>query len=48
MPEQPLLDVRGMRVSFRTGDRPIRAVRGVSFSMRPGEIVALVGESGSC
>ncbi len=42
MSDAPLLDVRDLRVSF--GDA--RAVDGVSLSMRAGEIVALVGESG--
>jgi ABC-type dipeptide/oligopeptide/nickel transport system ATPase component len=42
-----LLSVENLRVSYasRAGDRS--AVNGVSFSIEPGEIVALVGESGS-
>ncbi len=47
MLEKSLLEVRGLNVSFRTDFGSIRAVRDVSFSMAPGEIVALVGESGS-
>jgi oligopeptide/dipeptide ABC transporter ATP-binding protein len=44
-----LLAVRDLKVYFRTGDeaRPVKAVDGVSLTIREGETVALVGESGS-
>jgi oligopeptide/dipeptide ABC transporter ATP-binding protein len=41
-----LLDVRDLRTSFRLREGTVRAVTGVSFSVRRGEIVGLVGESG--
>src|SRR5499425_1809619 len=41
-----LLDVRGLRTHFTTSGAVIRAVDGVSWDVRPGETVALVGESG--
>ncbi len=41
-----LLDVRGLRTHFHTSGGVIRAVDGVSWDVRKGETVALVGESG--
>ena len=42
-----LLNVRDLHVEFRVAEGVIRAVRGISFRVRPGSTVALVGESGS-
>ncbi|MGD9705574.1 MAG: ABC transporter ATP-binding protein [Acidimicrobiia bacterium] len=49
MSDGALITAEGVRVSFsprRRGGSPARAVDGVDLDLRPGEIVALVGESG--
>ena len=43
----PVLDVRKLIVEFSSEDGPVRAVDEVSFQVRRGEIVGLVGESGA-
>jgi len=42
-----LLDVRNLRVEFSSGARTVVAVQDLSFSIQPGETIAVVGESGS-
>lgn len=43
----PLLDVDNLHVEFATRAGVVRAVNGVSYSLNPGETVAVLGESGS-
>lgn len=43
----PLLEVDDLEAAFLFADRTVRAVNGVSFAVEAGEIVGLIGESGS-
>lgn len=43
---EPLMDIRGLSVEYLVGDRRLRAVDQVSFTINKGETVGLAGESG--
>ncbi|HEU4348295.1 MAG TPA: ABC transporter ATP-binding protein [Actinoplanes sp.] len=44
---EAVLEVDDLHVRFPTEDGVVHAVRGVTFSLRPGEVLGIVGESGS-
>jgi oligopeptide transport system ATP-binding protein len=43
----PVLEVRDLAVEFRSRDRTVHAVNGLSWDLRRGETLAILGESGS-
>ena len=45
--QQPLLSMDDVKISFESSTGTVEAVRGVNFTIYPGQSVAIVGESGS-
>ena len=44
---RPLLEIRDLAITFKTGSGEVQAVRNAHLTIMPGETVAIVGESGS-
>ncbi len=42
----PVLSIKDLHLSYGSGPARVRAVRGVSFDIQPGEVLGVVGESG--
>lgn len=46
MDSEVILDVKGLTTSFQTPGGTVKAVNALSFSVKRGETLAIVGESG--
>jgi len=44
---EPAIDIRNLTVTFTGGRKPVHAVNGVDLQVAQGEVLALLGESGS-
>ena len=44
---EKIVDVKNLRISFKTNTGTVKAVRGIDFSLYRGRTLAIVGESGS-
>jgi peptide/nickel transport system ATP-binding protein len=42
-----LVSIENLCVTFKAGKKPVRAVDGVNLDLKSGEVIALIGESGS-
>ena len=42
-----LLEVKDLEVIYQTEEETVRAVNGVSFSLKKGEAIGIVGETGA-
>lgn len=44
---EPILDVRGLRKIYGSGDGAVEAIRDLTFTIAPGELTCIVGPSGA-
>ena len=45
--QQPLLEVKNLTREFPAGESTVQILKGVDLAIYPGELVAIVGQSGS-
>src|SRR5215210_4728468 len=43
----PLLEIRGLHIAAQTGEGPHQIVKGVDLTLKRGEVLGLIGESGA-
>lgn len=46
-PDSAFIKIENLNITFNAGKKPVKAVDGVNLSVRKGEVIALIGESGS-